>query len=284
MNPHHPPPDPDPPAGSDPLARIEATLHREVADAHAMEPLVEEARTVQQQVRTRLRRALPLLLLVVIGATLIGSGVYKQLNMETLAREHQALTAWAGANPATTALMMVLGIAVVISTGLPGSVVLIVAGGVVFGPVLGALLAATGDLLGGLVLFYAARRLFHGEGATPPALVERIRSGFQRNPISFAFFLRMVPVFPYGAVSVALAWLDCRWPLFVAASWLGVVPSSVIYCAIGSGLGDALASQQAISVDILREPKFLVPLLALGGLALLPVALGLKRAPRAPRG
>src|SRR5207244_2124521 len=107
-----------------------------------------------------------------------------------------------------------------------------------------------------LVLYGAARQFFMGEGAKPPALVERIRAGYLQAPISLTFFIRLVPVFPFGAASVALAWLGCPLRLFIAASWLGVLPSSLIYASIGSGFAQALDRHEPIKLNILAEPRF----------------------------
>src|SRR5262245_31568525 len=77
-----------------PLKRIEAALEHDVEEARAIEPLVADADTVQQRVRSKLSRALPLLVLVGLGAALIASGVYKQLNLDNLAHQHQAMSEW----------------------------------------------------------------------------------------------------------------------------------------------------------------------------------------------
>ena len=95
--------------------------------------------------------------------------------------------------------------------------------------------------------------------------------------MSFAFFIRIVPAFPFGVASVALAWLGCRYRLFVLSSSLGVLPSSLIYSAIGAGVSGALANHEQISLSILAEPRFAIPLVALAVLALLPALLGFRR-------
>lgn len=265
--------------GKEALKKLEAAIDHDVAETRAIEPLVDEAKVVQRQVRGKLKRALPLLGLAALGATFIFSGVYKELNLDTLADKHQALSAWAAANPILACGALLVSIAAIISTGLPGGVVLVITGGLILGTVKGALIAVTGDCIGALVLYGAARQLFMSEGAKPPALVERIRAGYLSSPISLTFFIRLVPVFPYGAASVALAWLGCPLRLFIAASWLGVLPSSLIYAAIGSGFAEAIDRHEPIKLNILAEPRFAIPLVGLALLALLPAAFGFKRRP-----
>ncbi len=271
--------DPDKPAQpgpTAPLQRIEAVIKADVAEARAIEPLVAEAQAVQGRMRSLLRRSLPLLALVVVGAALVFGGLYEKLNLATLAHYHAQLTQQVLQHPVLAALALAGAIAAIVSTGLPGGAVLVVAGGLLFGMWEGALLATVGDVVGATVLYFAARRLFEG-GGRPPALVETIRSGFQRNPVSFAFFIRIVPIFPFGVASVALAWLGCSYRLFALASSLGVVPTSLVYAAIGAGVSGALADHEDISLSVLAQPRFLVPLVALAVLALLPALLGFRR-------
>lgn len=274
------PPDeaPDkPPDERSPLERIEAVIKADVAEAKAIEPLVESARAVTRNFRATLLRALPLIALVLLGASLVFGGLYDKLNVDTLAQQSAELKAWVELHPYMAIALALGAITLLIGTGLPGGALLIVGCGFLFGIVPATVIAAVGDTLGALVLYYAARRLFISGGAAPPPLVTRIRAGFQRNPVSFAFFIRLVPVFPFGPASVALAWLGCSVRLFIAASLLGVLPATAIYASIGAGLGEKLAARQTITLSVLAEPHFLIPLLALAVLALLPVALGLRK-------
>src|SRR5438045_8061704 len=137
--PDEPRPDPTP---ESPLKRVEAALEHDVEEARAIEPLVADADTVQQRVRSKLSRALPLLFLAGLAAAIVFSGVYKELNLENLAHRHQSMSAWADEHPWFAALALMLSIATIISTGLPGGIVLVVAGGIILGALKGALLAA----------------------------------------------------------------------------------------------------------------------------------------------
>jgi uncharacterized membrane protein YdjX (TVP38/TMEM64 family) len=269
-------PTPDQEQHAAPLERIEAVIKADVAEAHAIEPLVADAEAVQGRMRTLFRRALPLLALAALGAALVLGGVYEQLNLASVARYHAQLVALVAEHPVLVALALAGSVAAIVSTGLPGGVVLVFVAGLLFGTWQGALISTVGDVTGGTILYFAARRLF-AHGARPPALVERIRTGFQRNPVSFAFFIRIVPAFPFGVASVALAWLGCRLRLFLVSSALGVLPSSLIYAAVGAGIGGALAEHEKISLSILAEPRFAIPLFLLALLALLPALLGLRR-------
>lgn len=266
-------PEPGPAA---PFERLERTIRADVEEARAIEPLIAGAEGVFVRIRRVLGRVAPLLALLALGAILVGSGLYRELTIENLAAQHDDLREWVVTHP-VLATMGVLGtLALIVSTGLPGGSVLVVASGFLFGVLPGTLLAVVGAASGASVLYFAARRLFE-VGGKEPALATRVREGFARNPVSFAFFIRLVPVFPFGAASVALAWAGCRPALFLAATVLGNIPSSLVYTAIGAGLDRTLAEHGTVSLSLLAQPRFLLPLAALALLALLPVVLGLRR-------
>ena len=225
------------------------------------------------------RRWLPVLAVAALAAFVVASGAYRELNFDNLARYHDRLQAFVAARPYASAAALSLAIATIVSSGLPGGAVFTVAGGLLFGTIPGTLLALAGKSVGASVLYFVARQFF-ATGRPAPPFVDRLRAGFHAHPVSYSFFVRLVPVFPFGATSIALAFLGCRYPLFIASSLLGVIPATLVYCALGSGLSRTIDEHAKIELSLLGEPRFLVPLVALAALALAPVVIGaLRRRP-----
>lgn len=262
--------------GADPLSRARAAWAREAAEARDLEPLVDAATDAPRGPRTLARRALPLLALLAAGGVLLISGLYRELALDRLAQHQQALQGLAAAHPWTTGAGLTLAVGGVIATGLPGALALVVLSGVLFGTVAGGVIGGIGGMLGSSLLFAASRRLFHG-GRPPPALLARVRGGYQRSPVSYTLFMRLLPVFPLGAFSVALAWLGCRWPLFLAATALGAWFTGTVNAAVGAGLAHVIATRERIDVGLLSEPRLMLPLFLFAALALVPALLGLRR-------
>lgn len=253
-----------------------------VSEARELEPLLVAAH--QTSPWRHVRRFWPVALILLAIGVFVASGAWKSLHIGELASNFVALSTWTAAHPLLAREGLVLALATIVAMGVPGGIVLVVASGMFLGTIEGALLSVLGDGLGATLLFLVARRAMQDDGGSPrSALVARLRDGFAENPLSYALFLRLVPVFPFGAVSVALAWLGCRYRVFITTSMLGVLPSSIIYAALGAGLADTLAESEAVNLSLLSQPKFLPPLLALAVLSMVPVLLKLRRAPRAPR-
>lgn len=232
----------------------------------------------------RLRAFLPLLALVGIGVALFFSGVLDRFAPAHIAQEQVDLQLSIAAHPLLAALAHIGLMTLAIATGIPGAIVIVLAGGMLFGFVAGTVLSMIGATIGALILFLASRSAFaHGSGPAP-ALVERVRAGYQAYPISFAMFLRLVPFFPFGGVTVALAWLRCPIWLFLTATALGGTVMIAFETALGAGLTETIAREGSVSLNVFAHRRVLLPLLGMAVLALAPVVLAqLRRLSRRKR-
>lgn len=223
---------------------------------------------------SRLRAALPLVLLVLAGIVLFASGALDQLHPERLVQHQDQLRAQVADSPWLSRITFIGLLTLAMSTGVPGTVLIIMAGGFVFGTLEGTAYASIGLTLGTLILYLASRYAFGSGSRHPPAFVERIHHGFERHPVAYTLFLRFVPVAPFGLITVCLAWLRCPLWLFLGASWLGGTVSLIFETSIGAGLGEALErSHGHFDMSILTQPKILASLGCIALLALLPLVL-----------
>lgn len=222
----------------------------------------------------RLRSALPLLLLVLIGVALYFSGALHALTPQQLLLHQDDLRAGIAAHPWLSRLTLIGLMVMATATGLPGLLlVVIMAGGFAFGTVEATLCCSVGLTLGSLLLYLASGYAFRGSERPPPAIVAKLRQGFERHPVSYTFFLRFVPVVPFGAVTVGLAWLRCPPRLFVAATWLGGTVSLIFETSIGAGLSDVMRETGSVGPEMLLHKQILLPMAAIAALALLPLLL-----------
>jgi uncharacterized membrane protein YdjX (TVP38/TMEM64 family) len=221
----------------------------------------------------RLRAFLPLLVLVAIGLAFFFGGALDHFDPHRIAQQEADLRADIAAHPILAALAQIGLMMLAISTGIPGAVVIVLAGGMLFGIVEGTLLSAIGTTIGALILFLASRSAFENGGGSAPAMVERLRAGYHDYPISFAMFLRLVPFFPFGGVTVALAWLRCPLWLFLFATAAGGSVMIAFESALGAGLTETIAREGTVSLSIFAHRSVLLPLLGMALLALAPIVL-----------
>ncbi|MGS1013812.1 TVP38/TMEM64 family protein [Rhodanobacter sp. UC4450_H17] len=220
---------------------------------------------------SRWRAALPLALLLLAGVLLFASGSLHALTPRQLLAHQAELHALIEHHPWLARLAYVGLLTLGVATGIPGTIVIILAGGFAFGVVDATLTSSLGLTLGALILYLASRQAFGPGSAQQPPLVARLHHGFERHPVSYTLFLRFVPVLPFGAVTVALAWLRCPLWLFLGASWLGGTVSLVFETSVGAGLADAMSESDRIGLGLFMHREVLLPLGAIALLALLPL-------------
>ena len=221
----------------------------------------------------RWRAALPLILLVLAGIVLFASGSLDQLSPQQLVAHQAEWHADIAERPWLARLAYIGLLTLAVSTGIPGTIVIILAGGFAFGVVDATLCSSLGLILGSLILYLASRYAFGPGNRRPPALVARLHRGFERHPVSYTMFLRFVPVVPFGGVTVTLAWLRCPLWLFLGATWLGGTVSLIFETSIGAGLGDAMSQSDNFGISLFMHRDVLLPLGAIALLALLPLLI-----------
>ena len=221
----------------------------------------------------RLRAALPLLLLIAAGIVLLASGVFDRIHPEQLVAHQQEFRAHIDENPWLSRLIYIGLLTLATCTGIPVTIVLILAGGFAFGVVEGTTYSSIGLTLGSLILFLASRYAFGAGSKHPPAIAEKLHHGFERHPVVYTLFLRLVPVAPFGLITVALAWLRCSLWLFLGATWFGGTLMLAFETSIGAGLGQALRQGKQLGIGLIFDPGVMAPLGVLALLSLVPLAL-----------
>jgi uncharacterized membrane protein YdjX (TVP38/TMEM64 family) len=216
---------------------------------------------------------LPLILLVLAGIVLFSSGWLDQLTPQQLVTHQHELRVQIAEHPWLSHMAYIGLLTLTLATGLPGTIVVILAGGYAFGVVDATLCSSVALTLGSLILFLASRYAFGAGSRRPPAIVARLHHGFEKHPVSYTMFLRFVPVAPFGLVTVCLAWLRCPMWLFLGATWLGGTITLIFETSIGAGLGNAMSESDVFGLSLFMHRDVLLPLGALALLALLPLLI-----------
>jgi uncharacterized membrane protein YdjX (TVP38/TMEM64 family) len=229
-----------------------------------------------------LRRFWPLLLLLAAIAAAWAGGLPQQISWATLARHQAALAAWVVSHPLTASASYVVIYAVAVALSLPQAAVITVAGGLLFGTIVGGLLAVVGSTLGAIALFLAVRYHFaDAMAARVGGFLDRIRPGLERNGFSYLLAIRLVPAFPFWLVNLASAVSGIRLLPYASATLIGVLPVTFVFASIGAGVGEVLAMGGTPDLGVIFSPRIFVPLIALAALALLPIVWRMRGRSRA---
>lgn len=208
------------------------------------------------------------------------AGLGEILSLETLRLHRADLTAWVAAHWVLAALAFVGCYTAVVALSVPGAVVLTVSGGFLFGALAGTLLTVLGATAGATLVFLFARRILGDRaldrfGARAAGLAEGIR----RNAWSYLLAMRLLPIFPFFLVNLVPAFVGVRLPVFVATTFLGIIPGTLVFSLAGAGLGSVLDSGGPIELRSVLTPGILGALGGLAALSLLGIPLRKRFAP-----
>ncbi|HEX5446604.1 MAG TPA: TVP38/TMEM64 family protein [Pirellulales bacterium] len=147
---------------------------------------------------------------------------------------------------------VLLAIAYVIATVcfIPGSVMTLGAG-FLFGVVTGAVTVSLASVMGASAAFWLARTIARGwiehRFAGDPRF-QALDRAIEREGFKIVLLVRLSPVTPFTAINYALGLTSISYRDFLLASWIGMLPGTVLYAYLGStlhslaelGRGDAL--------------------------------------------
>ena len=141
-----------------------------------------------------------------------------------------------------------------------------VAGGFLFGSILGTLFVNIGATTGATLAFLAARYLLRdwveekfGDH------IEHMLVDFSKNAFSYLMTLRLIPAFPFFLVNLVSGFTRVNLGTYILATSIGIIPGSFIFAFAGRQLG-AINSLEEIA-----SPPVLMALTLLGLLTLMPI-------------
>jgi uncharacterized membrane protein YdjX (TVP38/TMEM64 family)/rhodanese-related sulfurtransferase len=152
-----------------------------------------------------------------------------------------ALEAWVQEAGVAAPVLFMLIYALAAVLLLPGSV-LTLAGGALFGPVLGTLYNLAGATLGATLAFLVARYLA-SDWVTRRAggRVKQLINGVEGEGWRFVAFLRLVPLFPFNLLNYALGLTRIRLSHYVLASLVCMLPATFAFTYLGYAGREAVA-------------------------------------------
>jgi uncharacterized membrane protein YdjX (TVP38/TMEM64 family) len=224
------------------------------------------------------RRLIPLGLILVAGIAFIAGGGHKYLNFTTLAENRDWLCSLVKSWGVAAALVYIAIYGLLVALSVPGGAILTIAGGFLFGTWLGALCAVIGATLGATGIFLAARAGLAGLAQRGGRFVGKLEAGFRADAFNYLLVLRLVPIFPFWLVNLVPALVGVSLATFVLATFLGIIPGTLVYASLGSGLGSVVEEPDLM---IVFKPSVLVPIIGLAILALIPVAYKRRRGKQA---
>lgn len=156
----------------------------------------------------------------------------------------------------------------------PGSV-LTLAGGALFGPVLGTFYNLTAATIGAMISFIAARYLAHDwVESKAGGKLKQLKEGVEGEGWKFVAFVRLVPLFPFNLLNYALGLTRIKFSHYSMATYIFMLPGGLAYTYLGYAGREAISGGE----DMIQKIMLALALLAIVGF--LPGLIGrLRRGP-----
>jgi uncharacterized membrane protein YdjX (TVP38/TMEM64 family) len=234
--------------------------------------------------RTRLIRLWPVFVLGIGLAAFFLSGLYRYLTFDTLALRYAEVEAWRAANPVFAAFVALALYALAVTLSIPLGWLMTLTVCLVFGWLLGTVIAVMAATIGACLVFLAARYAL-GDLLRKRAgkFVERFSEGFKRDAASYMLFVRLVPVLPFFIVNVVPALIGVPFVTYAWTTFIGILPGTLMYAFASDLLRDVLAERaeacaaniapcgEAIDPTRFIKPELFVLIVLIALSALLPV-------------
>lgn len=143
---------------------------------------------------------------------------------------------------------------IVASLSLPGAAALTIAGGAMFGFVLGTVLVSFASAIGATVAFLISRHVLRDWFRTYfRRQFDAMNRGVEEGGALYLFCLRLVPALPYVVTNMGMGLTTMRVPVYYWTSQLGMLAGTIVYVNAGTRLGELESIQGIMSVGMIAS-------------------------------
>ncbi len=212
-----------------------------------------------------------LAVLLVAGTVFFALGLQRYLSLEYVKSQQGQLEAWRAANPLVAALAFFGLYIAVTALSLPGATILTLAAGAIFGLGWGSLIASFAASIGATLAFLMSRVVLRDwVQAKFGERLAAINEGVRKDGAFYLFSLRVVPLFPFFLINLAMGLTRIRVLTYYWVSQIGMLLGTLVYVNAGTQLAriDKLADVASPGVLASLALLGLFPLIAKKGVEL----------------
>jgi uncharacterized membrane protein YdjX (TVP38/TMEM64 family) len=204
------------------------------------------ARAYAPPPRSGWSRCWPVLIAAVLTLAALGLGWHEHITLGNIVTFRDRFHSILDQHRVSTLIAYVFVYIGMTALSLPGGLVLTVAGGLMFGWLVGSIASILAATAGATLVFLIARTaLGEGLNARVAPWLAKLKSGFNADAFNYLLFLRLVPAFPFWFVNIAPAILGVPLRTYIVTTFLGIIPGSLALAAAGAGLDSVIAAAKA---------------------------------------
>ena len=208
-----------------------------------------------------------ILLLLIVAVVVAGAwlDISQYLTLEEFRTRQESLQTAVDQNLLASLIIYFLIYVTVAALNIPGAAVMTLVAGALFGLLFGTIVVSFASTIGATLAFLLSRYLLRDyvERRFSRA-AERINNGVKKEGAYYLFTLRLVPIFPFFVINMAMALTRIRTRTFAWVSQIGMLAGTVVYVNAGTQIGRIESTADILSPQLLASFVLLgiFPLLA----------------------
>ena len=165
-------------------------------------------------------------------------GLHKYLSLDFFKAQQAAIESYVAQKPLRAAAIFFLIYVAVTGLSLPGAAIMTLVAGGVFGLLWGTVIVSFASSIGATLAFLASRFVLRDwvRGRFGDRL-KTIDAGVENEGAFYLFALRLVPLFPFFVINLAMGLTSIRTRTFYWVSQLGMLAGTIVYVYAGTQLG-----------------------------------------------
>lgn len=202
--------------------------------------------------KTKVIRVLILALFAAAIAALLFFDLSQHLSLENLRQQRDQLRAFTDEHVLLMLAAYVAAYILMAALSVPGAAILTLAGGALFGVLLGTLAVSIASTIGATLAFIAARFLFRDTIQQRfGKRLKTINDGVARDGAFYLLALRLVPAFPFWMINLVMALTPIRTWTFFWVSQIGMLPATIVYVNAGTQLAQIESTADILSPGLI---------------------------------
>lgn len=212
------------------------------------------------------KKILLILCLIAAAALIRVSGAGHYLTFENFLKHKDFLQNYVGAHYLLSVVLFIFLYISAVALSIPGSALLSMSGGFLFGTLAGIIYSNIGATTGALCIFLLTRHLLgtwlQRKYGTQ---LSKFNEEMERHGPNYLLTLRFIPIFPFFLVNIFGGLTRIPFRTFLWTTTIGILPGDAVYTFSGSQLGRISSVEDVFSLNML------IALLLLALFSLIPV-------------
>ena len=195
-----------------------------------------------------------LILIVFIGCLIFSFFAFdlgKYLSLDYLQSQKQQLLSFKAQNLGLTAFIFFVIYILTTALSIPGATVLTLAAGFIFGVVHGTIIVSFASTIGATLAFLVSRFLLRDFVYDKfKDRFEKINKGVEKDGAFYLFSLRLIPVFPFFLINLAMGLTRIKTFTYFFVSQVGMLPATIVYVNAGTQLSEISSPKDILSFEL----------------------------------